>query len=139
MEIKGLFNGSFEVIEKAMDLRSTKHNIIVSNISNADTPNYKAFDMIVEEEMAKKMNSKGHVKLKTSDPKHISRSGKCCETSLSNIYENTIKTIKGDNNTVELDKEMGKLMENNLLYNTLANVISKKFYRLKSVIQSSRG
>ena len=139
MEIKGLFNGSFDIIEKAMDLRSIKHNIIVSNISNADTPNYKAFDMIVEEELAKKTNTKSEVKLSISDPKHINGTGEPYVTSLSSVYENKYETIKGDRNTVELDKEMGKLMENNLLYNSLANVISKKFNGLKSVIQSSRG
>ena len=57
MESQGVFKGTFGVLEKAMDLRSTKHNVVMSNIANMDTPNYKAFDVIIEEEMEKSKGS----------------------------------------------------------------------------------
>ncbi|MBW1941137.1 MAG: flagellar basal body rod protein FlgB, partial [Deltaproteobacteria bacterium] len=50
MESQGIFNKTFSILEKNLDLRSIKHNLIVSNIANMDTPNYKGFDLIVEEE-----------------------------------------------------------------------------------------
>ena len=39
--------------KRPWDLRSLKHNVTVSNIANKDTPNYKAFDLVVEEELEK--------------------------------------------------------------------------------------
>jgi flagellar basal-body rod protein FlgB len=139
MESKGIFGETFGLIEKAMDLRSRKHNIIVSNISNADTPNYKAFDMIVEEEIQKSIDRSHDISLNTTNTNHIGYTGKRPIQQNIKYYESSNSTIRGDNNNVELDKEMAKLMENNLLYNSLANIISKKFRGLKAVIQSNRG
>ena len=44
MKLQGIFTGIIPVLEKVLDLRSMKHNSIVSNIANMDTPNYKTFD-----------------------------------------------------------------------------------------------
>ncbi len=48
MESQGIYKGTLQLLERAMDLRSTKHNVVMSNIANMDTPNYKAFDVIIE-------------------------------------------------------------------------------------------
>ena len=42
---------------------------------------------------------------------------------------------KGDQNTVDLDRSMSNLAENNLLYNALAQTISEKFRMLKEAIR----
>ena len=138
MELKGIFGGPFEIIEKAMNLRSIKHNIIVSNISNADTPNYRAFDMIIENEITKN-SSDERLSLATSNKMHINENKTMVTQGIGNISENMGHTIRGDNNSVEIDKEVSKLMENNLVYNSLASVISKKFRGLRTVIQTNRG
>ena len=135
---KGIFGGTFGIIEKAMDLRSIKHNLIVSNIANADTPNFKAFDMIVEEELGKEYGSPKGVSLTVSNQNHIKGNNESHYSASSEIHESSGNTRRGDGNTVEIDKEMTKLMENNLIYNSLAHVISKKFTGLKTVIQSNR-
>jgi flagellar basal-body rod protein FlgB len=43
-------------------------------------------------------------------------------------------SLRGDGNTVDIDRTMGKLAENTLMYRTTAQLISKKFKGLKNVI-----
>ena len=99
MESQGIFNGTFSIIEKVLDLRSTKHKLTISNIANADTPNYKAFDLIIEEEMKKEMGASRHLELAKTDSRHFPAK----ENALDNInlipekYEFTgRKPRKGD-------------------------------------------
>ena len=40
METFKLCGGSIELLSRALDVRSSNHNVIVSNIANADTPGY---------------------------------------------------------------------------------------------------
>jgi len=138
MESQGLFKGTFPLLEKTMDLRSLKHNVTVSNIANKDTPNYKAFDLIVEEELEKVMGSEKELGLKRTRGGHLpgrTIGGSAVKLGIDNTSE---LSLKRDGNTVNIDKEMAKLSENNLMYNALAQIVSKKFQGLKTVIQGGK-
>jgi flagellar basal-body rod protein FlgB len=71
MESKGIFGRTISMLEKVLDLRAMRHNLIVSNIANIDTPQYKAFDLVVEEELKRAMGSGKNLGLKKSQPAHI--------------------------------------------------------------------
>ena len=47
-------------------------------------------------------------------------------------------SLRGDGNTVDLDKTMGDMAENTLLFKTAAQIISKKFQGLKEVIKGGK-
>ena len=138
MESQGLFKGTLPLLEKALDLRSLKHNVTVSNIANKDTPNYKAFDLVVEEELEKVMGSGKELELKRSRQGHLPGSGVGGGAVRLEIDNTSQLSLKRDGNTVNIDKEMAKLSENNLMYNALAQIISKKFQGLKNVIQGGK-
>jgi flagellar basal-body rod protein FlgB len=136
MGSQALFNETISILEKNLDLRSLKHNLIVSNIANKDTPNYKSFDLAVEEELEKLMDSHESVGLRKTHAAHLptselgeSYSGVSISSSSSGLAQG------GDGNTVQVEEEMTKLAENNLLYETMAQLIRKKFQGLKTVIQ----
>jgi flagellar basal-body rod protein FlgB len=138
MESQGLFNQTFSVLEKSMNLRSQKHNLLVSNIANMDTPNYKAFDILVEEEMGKKMGEADKTQLKQTQPAHIPLIG-MADINVPEIrqVENSQYDFRSDGNTVDVDRTMFKLSENGLLYNASAQMISKKFQLLSNVINGN--
>ena len=138
MESQGLFKGTLPILEKAMDLRSLKHNVTVSNIANKDTPNYKAFDLVVEEELEKVMGSEKELGLRKSRRGHLP--GRTIGGSAVSLgIDNTSQlSFRRDGNTVNIDKEMAKLSENNLLYDSLAQITSRKFKGLKDVIQGGK-
>jgi len=138
MKSQGLFRGAFPVLEKALDLRSVKHDVVVSNIANMDTPNYKAFDLVVEEELEKTIGSGKEVALEKTHPGHLPGRGTGGDAPKIKTITDPRFSFRRDGNTVDLDREMAKLSENNLLYNALAQVVSRKFQGLKNAIKGGR-
>lgn len=51
--MKQLFGKTFQVIEKALDLRIRRNAVITANVANVDTPGYKAKDLPFREVMAR--------------------------------------------------------------------------------------
>ncbi len=137
MESQGLFDQTFSVLQKSMNLRSQKNNLLVSNIANMDTPNYKAFDILVEEEMGKTSDG-AKLSLNRTQPAHLSLNG-TTDPNAAEIrqVEKPMYDFHIDGNTVDIDKTMINLSENGLLYNASAQMISKKFQLLTNAINGS--
>jgi flagellar basal-body rod protein FlgB len=138
MDSNGIFGGTFSTLEKVLDLRSVKHNLIVSNIANVDTPNYKAFDLIVEEELGKALKAKSNTNITRTQPGHLPFRGSRTGNVRAKIVAEPQLSLRADGNSVDIDNMMAKLAENNLMYNALAQIIAKKFNGLKYVIQEGR-
>jgi flagellar basal-body rod protein FlgB len=135
MESKGIFGGTISLLEKVLDLRSMKHNLIVSNIANVDTPNYKAFDLMVEEELEKAVGEENNMGLKRTQPGHLPGNG----IGLDSIRPSPVTTdplsIKGDGNSVDIDRVMADQAKNSLMYSVSAEILSRKFMALKNAIE----
>ena len=133
-----MFNGTISILEKSLDMRSMKHNLLVSNIANKDTPNYKAFDLAVEEEMQKLTGYKKTVSLWKTQKGHFSANGEACDkvsiTKSSKGFEQGM-----DGNTVDIEKEMTNLAENNLQYRTNSEMLMRKLSLIKySITEGGR-
>ena len=129
-----MFNGTISILEKSLDMRSMKHNLLVSNIANKDTPNYKAFDLAVEEEMQKLTGTSKTVSLWKTQAGHLGANGETySEVSITKSSKGFEQNIDG--NTVDIEKEMTNLAENNLLYDAMAQIMRKKLQGLKVAIQ----
>ena len=138
MEPQGIFSGTIPLLEKTLDLRSIRHNLIISNVANMDTPNYKAFDIVIKEELEKAMGAGKNIKLEKTGPGHLSGRETCPGNVKSRAAGDQQFTIRCDGNSVDIDREMANLSENNLMYNALAQIISRKFEGLKNVIKEGR-
>ena len=75
MTTQGIFSETISMLSKALDLRSRKHSVIVSNIANIDTPNYKAFDLMVEAEMNKSQGTRKKLSIDKTHSGHLSPDG----------------------------------------------------------------
>ena len=124
MEPSGLFNTTFKMLEKNLDLRTRKHNLITSNIANMDTPNYKPFNIEVDEAMERLTSEKTGITLAQTDRGHIDASGK-----ISGLSEGVIEEAE-----VDIDKTMMDLSENSILFNASAQILSKKYQFLRQAI-----
>ena len=136
METKALFGGTLNLLEKVLDFRSKRHNVIISNIVNADTPGFRAFDIVMDEEVDRvNARSSGGLPMASTNPAHFSTADPDTGGIRTQYVEHTKLINKGDRNTVDLDRSMSNMAENNLMYNALAQTISKKFRMLKEVIK----
>ncbi len=139
MEDNRLFGNIIDTAAKALDLRSRRHEVIISNLANADTPGYKAFDLLVDESMANKAHPQNAVGLTQTHPGHIPGvppQGKHLQPRIVQTPEPN--NLRGDGNTVDMDREMAGLAENQLMYKAAAQILAKKFADLKYVIKGGK-
>ena len=139
MDSKRIFGGSIPLLSKALDLRSQKHNVIVSNIANVDTPDYKAFRMHVEEALEKGRGTSGSLQLNRTSRSHLPVGRRDAAGARITRESTSGHSLRGDGNTVDPDRSMSRMAENSLLYNTAAQILNKKLQGLKAVIQGGSG
>jgi flagellar basal-body rod protein FlgB len=137
MTTNGIFRTTISLLEKSLNLRSMQHRVLASNIANMDTPNYKAVELDVAEEMNKNRHQGASpgIQLKRTRATHLPVSSNPTDAVKIKIAKSPEFSLRGDGNTVDLDRTMGKLSENNLLYRTSAQLISRKFRGLKNAIK----
>ena len=135
MPTQSLFEGAISTLQKTLNWGSLRHRVLTSNIANIDTPNYKAFEAVLEDVRQKKGGSSGTLELVRTGPQHLDGRRRTSSDVKIKASDPPPFNLRADGNTVDLDRTMGKLAENTILYRTAAQLIRKKFQGLKNVIQ----
>jgi flagellar basal-body rod protein FlgB len=125
-----LFGKTIDMLSGALDFRSERHKVIASNIANIDTPNYKPKDIVFKEELKAIIDNEKRVTLARTQKNHLS------ERSMSGGKAGFEVVDSGEK--VDLDKEMAKLAENNLMYNLTVEFLSRKFKGLNTVLRDAK-
>jgi flagellar basal-body rod protein FlgB len=134
-----LFDKTMQVTAQALNLRSRKHDLIVSNLANADTPGYKAFDLLVEQSLQKQAGAANQLALEVTHAGHLQGSAGASPNPEPKIIRTPEPdNLRGDGNTVDMDREMSNLAANQLLYRASAQIMAKKFQMLRNVITGGR-
>ncbi|MBW2221593.1 MAG: flagellar basal body rod protein FlgB [Deltaproteobacteria bacterium] len=133
---EALFNSTILMLEKLLDFQSERHSILSTNVANIDTPGYKGHDLRFSDELKKAAGRKGSMPLTKTNERHL-------PLEIGNIKGGRLVPINDavhrlDGNTVDLDKEMAKLAENSLYYNTAAQITSKKLRGILTAISEVR-
>ena len=66
-----LFSGTITTLNRSLNLRARKHEMILNNVANADTPNFKPFDMNVEEALQAQGDVAPSSPLQRTDDQHL--------------------------------------------------------------------
>ena len=138
MSSSHLFSETISYLERSLNLRSKRHRVLSANIANIDTPNYKAFDLVLEDEFQRSPDKSGNIQLKRTHKGHLPLERKPLDRVTLKQSEGPEFSLRGDGNTVDLDKTMGDMAENTMLFKTAAQIISKKFAGLKEVIKGGK-
>ncbi|HUT70387.1 MAG TPA: flagellar basal body rod protein FlgB [Desulfatiglandales bacterium] len=118
-------------LERAIDIAHQRHTHITSNISNLDTPNYKPKEIDFEQALSQALQSQRGLALARTNTRHI---------DLGINEPGRVEPFEQEGewngfNWVEIDKEMTKLTENNLVYRTAIETLLRKLTLLKEVIR----
>ena len=135
MPTQYLFGGAISALQKSLNMGSLRHKVLTANIANIDTPNYKAFEVVMEDELKKNHRSVHPVELVRTQPQHRHGRNPTSTNVKLKAADPPALNFRADGNTVDLDKTMGKLAENTILYRAAAQIIKKKFQGLRNVIQ----
>lgn len=133
MKLDTFSDQSVALLSKVLDLRAEKEKVIASNIANAETPGYSPARFTFEDQL-KNVISNGEFKIKTTHSSHIPLTPQSLESIHGKVSVAKDTTGIGDLNGVSLDEEMLALSENELLYETAAQLLKKKLTIQKYVI-----
>jgi len=122
------------LLSRVLDFRSVRQSVISGNLANAETPGYIQKAVPFEKELQKAFDNKS-IKLEKTESGHLSGSEYIMENSF-----NPYKLVReyGNPNELNIDTEMAKMAQNNLMYEASTRLLSKKFELLKAVIDSRR-
>ena len=140
----GLFNTTVDLLGKSIDLRAKNQNLIASNIANVETPNFVPKSLAFEDELqgALKSGQRGGSMPAITHSRHIqlrkSGVGGGLQSVSGKVVESPAKTPGKDGNAVELENEMGKMTENQVMFNASVQMLSKKFKGLRTAIREGK-
>lgn len=139
MALDGIFDTTIRLLEKNLDLRARNQNFISANLANAETPGYIPTNLSFEGELKDALKNRGGGSAYLTNPRHIPLKGQSgwLDKVQGRVIETPAASIGKDGNGVELENEMGKLVENQILYNATVQIVSKQFESLKTAIKGS--
>lgn len=132
------FDRNMQLLGKVLDLRAEKAQVISSNIANAETPGFSPSKFDFEEDLANAIGKNDTIRLATSHEGHIPLGPANFNSVNGKILTEENQMGIGDGNGVSVDQEMLALSENELLYETSAQLLKKKMTMLKHVISGGQ-
>lgn len=123
-----LFDDTYKLLGKSMDVSSRRHSIISGNIANLDTVGYRPKDLDFQKTLEAEM-TRNQEKLSRTDEKHYAYGS---ETPMSGTVVESEDYFNPD--PVNIDTEMSNLVENNIKYRTSVEMLRRKMSILKHAI-----
>ena len=130
MPDKFSFSKIFNNLENAISITQKRNDVIASNISNIDTSGYRSKDINFKAAMARALETDHELNLARTNPKHID-----LKMGTQGIEPFEEKSEWNGYNWVNIDKEMTKLTENNLMFRATVETLLRKIAIIKEVIK----
>ncbi len=127
------FDQAFGTKEQALQLRSERHEMLASNIANADTPHYKAQDMDFREAM-RQASSPQPAPLQVTHADHRQPPSSVSAEDPTSLYR-VPHAPSLDGNTVEMHVEQAKFAENAVNYQATVDFLGSKVQKLTGAIR----
>lgn len=130
-----IFDRTLSTLEKSLDLRTQRQNVISANVANAETPGYQAKRIDFEESLQRVLELDDAPMARTNSL-HVTAGGELGMVE-PEIYNDPNNVVKEDGNTVDRDSEMFALTENQLQYNASIELLKRKIGLMKYAINEA--
>lgn len=129
-----LMDGTMRLLTRTLRFRSRNQGVIATNLANVDTPGYQPKELVFEQELRKAEVASG-VSVRRTHPQHLpdDRDG-----FPQAVLRPAGGASAGGTTSLNLDREMAKMAQNNLLYEADVRLLSKKFEALRMAIDERR-
>lgn len=125
------FFKGIDILDRGLEASWTKNSVILNNIANVDTPNFKASEFKFEqyfrnayekEEFPDKRTRDTHMKLSLGND------------GFDGVIVDTDTVERMDGNNVDINRETTEYSKNYIYYNTLLRKINGQFSQLQTAI-----
>jgi flagellar basal-body rod protein FlgB len=121
-----LFDATYQALDAALGASSMRQQVISNNLANVNTPGYKRKEVEFDDALRSAIAS-------------ADEGDKTAFDGLSpTVTEDKTASMRADGNSVNVDNEMAHLAENNVRYNALVQLVSRKLQVLEYVISDGR-
>jgi flagellar basal-body rod protein FlgB len=133
-----------QLLERSLDVIAKRHQVLLANVANEETPGFKAKDLDFRETLAAVGGRGGGGPLRVSspeaapNPRHIPLPGGGPGGPPPTLVDFHSASGGLDGNTVSIEKTMAALNENSTLYAAASQILSKKYQGLIAAIRDSR-
>ncbi|MGE4553602.1 MAG: flagellar basal body rod protein FlgB [Desulfovibrionaceae bacterium] len=131
--MREFFDGHIDLTAKVMDMRLERQNLVVANITNVNTPQYRPVHLEFEHDLQSALALDMDGKVTRTNDKHMPSAFNVGTFKGKGLTEFRPREVFGDDK-VDLDKEMTSMAKNAMLYNALTEVVRKNFEGLTKVI-----
>ena len=134
-----VFDFSDNIQIEVLNHRLRRNQVVSSNIANAETPGYRALGYDFEEQLQSVAEINDPLPVKVTDGRHRTHNLALANGSVTpNVYVRPTESIGHDGNTVDVDEEMAKRTQNDVLYRMALETINRKIGMLKYAITGGR-
>ena len=138
MFFTGAFGRNLDIMKREMDVSVLRQNVISNNIANSDTPNFKRSVVNFESQLKRALDSEKVVPFPQSvtDERHIAFEKPMDWRAVSpRRVLDYLTEAKNNGNNVDIEEEGMNALTNQLLYTTLAQVVSSEIQRVNIVLR----
>jgi flagellar basal-body rod protein FlgB len=122
---RSLFDRTIQLIGRSLDVRSLNHKALSGNIANAETPGYRARNVPFQDLLEKSLGGLSQIGLTRTHARHLP----------AEMEEDS--GIESTQESVDIDREMAKLADNNIMFQAGIQSLAKKFEALRFTITDS--
>ncbi|WP_114165624.1 flagellar basal body rod protein FlgB [Exiguobacterium sp. TNDT2] len=115
----------YQLMKQAINHSVVNQKVISHNLSNIDTPNFRAKQAVFEQTL----NNEMRLKL---------AGGRPSERTSTTVMDRAGGAMRSDGNNVDLDYEMSELARNQLQYEAMMEQLNRRLGGLKTVIRGGR-
>jgi len=131
------------IIDKALDYRAARQDMIASNIANADTPFYKPRDVSFADALIAQKNKifnddSSKLSLAQTNDAHIPLSDEHSTSTKATLFYRDGHMARNDGNSVDIDVETTEMSKNSIMFNALIASRKKSAGIFRSVIEASQ-
>jgi flagellar basal-body rod protein FlgB len=128
---KKLFDRTMNLVQRSLDIRAARHKVISGNIANVETPDYVSQDLPFQKVFERSLEGPSILPLKRTHPRHLAALE---EDRMDFSRDIEVAPVPG----VDIDQQMAKLAENNLMFQAGIQSLIKKFEALKVSVTDTR-
>ncbi|MEL0660160.1 flagellar basal body rod protein FlgB [Psychromonas arctica] len=127
------FDKALGIYQYSLGVRARRTEILASNISNADTPNYKAKDINFKDALNAAKSGTGISLSRTNSSHNAGFSSSMAQSGL--LYRASNQPDTGDGNSVDLEVERNLFMKNSLEYQATLDFLNGSISGLRKAIK----
>jgi flagellar basal-body rod protein FlgB len=112
------------VLEKALFWQNRRQEIIAGNVANLDTPNFTGKDLDFQQVLRRQLAGRTGPGLTVTNPTHLGEGPRNLEGQ-----------VKDTDEPLDLNREMGRMAENQVLFQSSVQMLLKKLEMVRNAME----